>query len=141
MTPEDDPTPVPAIVARRLAAAAERLLSAWGSFPADQWPSLVERIAAASTERAAKSPLDVEGAAREGMSMLVSRWAVSFADGDRPSPVEALRAAFLAIDGAQRWPGQFLEARPVQPFRDELRRALPQPLPSPAPLDMPEQPL
>ena len=141
MTPEDDPTPVPAIVARRLAAVAERLLSAWGSFAPDQRPRLVEMIAVVSAEWAAQSPLDVEGAARDGMSTLVSRWAVALADGDRPVPVEALRAAFLAIDGAQRWPNQFLEARPVQAFRDELRRALPQPLPSPAPLDMPEQPL
>src|SRR5262245_48991233 len=114
MTPEDDPTPVPAIVARRLAAAAERLLSAWGSFPADQRPRLVERIAAASAERVAQSPLDVEGAARDGLGTVVSQWAVALADGDRPLPVEALRAAFLAIDGAQRWPDQFLETRPVQ---------------------------
>ena len=138
---EDDPAPVPAVVARRLAAAAERLLSAWGSFAAGPRQRLVERIAAASAERVAQAPLGIEGAARDAMNILVSQWAASLAGSDGPIPVEALHAAFLAIDGAQRWPDQFLETRPTSAFRDELRRALPRPLPPAAPLDMPEQPL
>jgi hypothetical protein len=139
VTPEDDPAPVPAIVARRLAVSVERLLSAWGNFAVERRQRLVERLAAASAERAAQAPLHVESAAREAVDVLVSQWAAALADGDRPIPVEALRAAFLAIDGAQRWPEQFLEVPPVPAFRDELRRALPRALPAAAPLDMPEQ--
>jgi hypothetical protein len=141
VTPEDDPAPVPAIVARRLAVSAERLLSAWGNFAADRRRRLTDRIAAASADRAAEAPLDVEGAARETMSALVARWAAALSDRARPVPEEALRAAFLAIDGAQRWSEQFLEVPPAQAFRDELHRALPQALPPATPLEMPEQPL
>jgi len=141
VSPDDDPAPVPAVVARRLAAAAERQLSAWGSFGGEQRPRLVERIAAASAERVARAPLDIDGSAREGMSTLVGRWAAALAGHDGSIQVEALHAAFLAVDGAQRWPDQFLETHPAPAFRDELRRALPRPLPPPAPLDMPEQPL
>src|SRR5262249_36331470 len=138
---EDDAAPVSAIAARRLALPAERLLSAWGGFAADRLPRIVQRLAAASAGRAADAALDPEGAAREAMSILVSRWAVAIADGGSPIPPEALRAAFLAIDGAQRWPDQFLEVPPARAFRDELCRALPLALPAAAPLDMPEQPL
>jgi hypothetical protein len=124
--PEDESTPM--MVARRGDAAAERLLSAWGSFAPDWRQRLAARIAAA-----AGGP--------EAMDALISGWGRVLADGDRPIPTDALRAAFLAVDGAQRWPDQFLETHPTQAFRDELHRALPWPLPPAAPLDMPEQPL
>ncbi|HKU96544.1 MAG TPA: hypothetical protein VJR58_14775 [Vineibacter sp.] len=105
--------------------ALETELAAWGDFAPDWQHKLAERI----------------GPAREGLSGLVSAWAETLADGDGRLSPDALRAAFLAIDGARRWPTQFLAIRPDDAFRAELYQAVPQPLPSAAPLDMPEQPL
>jgi len=141
MSPEDDLTPIPTIIAKRLAIAAERLLMAWGAFEADWQRRLVERITAAAAEAAAQPPRDADRAAREALDILLARWASALAEDAGPAPIDALRAAFLAIDGARCWPDQFLEARPGQDFRQDLRRALPRPLPAGAPLEMPEQPL
>lgn len=105
--------------------APESELAGWGDFAPDWRRGLAERIATA----------------REGLNGLVSEWAAALADGDDRVSPDALHAAFLAIDGARRWPGQFLAAHPDQAFREELYRALPRPLPPAAPLDMPEQPL
>jgi hypothetical protein len=125
-------------VARRRTAAAGRLLPAWGAFAPDWRQRLAGRIAAAC---ASSSVRDDETAAQAALDALVARWAAALAGGGEPIPPAALRAAFLAIDGAGRWPDQFLEVRPDGAFLEALRGALPQPLPSPAPLDMPEQPL
>jgi hypothetical protein len=72
------------------------------------------------------------------MASLVSQWAAHLGL-DAIVTQDALRAAFLAIEGAHRWPGQFLEAPTDADFREALRRALPRSLPPAAPLDMPEQ--
>ncbi len=142
MSPEDDLSSVPSIVARRLAIAAERRLAAWGPFEPDWQRRLVGAVTAAAAESAASPPYDADRAAREALDGLLARWAASLASDDGgPVPVDALRAAFLAIDGARRWPDQFLETQPESNFRDDLRRALPRPLPTGAPLEMPEQPL
>lgn len=106
-------------------AAAAKQLEAWGDFAPDWQRGLAERI----------------GLAREGLEGLISVWAAALAGGDDRFSRDALRAAFLAIDGARRWPGQFLETHPDEAFSEELYRALPRPLPPAAPLDMPEQPL
>ena len=119
----------------RLATAAEALLSAWGDFAPDARRRLVERIVAA----AARSPPDVDKAAREALDDLVARWVASLAAETEKLPVEALRAAYLAIDGARQWPDCFLDTGRHDAFRDALRRALPRALPEVAPLDMPEQ--
>lgn len=74
------------------------------------------------------------------MATLVSQWAVRLAI-DGPVTQDALRAAFLAVEGAHRWSGQFLETPTDPDFREALCRALPRSLPPLAPLDMPEQPL
>jgi len=105
--------------------APETELAAWGDFAPDWQRRLADRIRSG----------------REGLNGLVSAWAAVLAGAGDRLPPDALRAAFLAIDGARRWPGQFLEARPDDVFRAELHRALPRPLPPAAPLDMPEQPL
>lgn len=105
--------------------APETELAAWGDFAPDWQRRLAERISSAG----------------EGLNGLVSAWAAALAGAGDRLPLDALRAAFLAIDGARRWPGQFLDVRPDAAFREELYRALPRPLPVGAPLEMPEQPL
>jgi hypothetical protein len=116
-------------------------LAEWGRFPPDCHRRLVSRILAETGAVSARSPSrQPKEAVAEAMANLVSQWAAGLAI-DGPVTQDALRAAFLAVEGADRWPGQFLEA-PMDPaFREALRRALPQSLPPAAPLDMPEQPL
>ncbi len=133
--------PIPAIVTGPLAASIDRLLSAWGGFALDRQKRLVERVAAACAAPAPRSALDGDTLARDALNSLVARWAATLGDGNDRIPADALRAGFIAIDGARRWPDQFLAAIPAEDFRRELHSALPRPLPSPAPLDMPEQPL
>ncbi|HJQ59938.1 MAG TPA: hypothetical protein VJ890_23735 [Vineibacter sp.] len=136
--PQNEPAVVPLIVDPRLSAAAERMLSAWGEFAPAHRQRLVARIAAAASTGA---PTDPDKQAYAAMESLLVPWAQALAgEGDAMS-IEALRAAFLAIDGARRWPEQYVETSVSPAFRDELCRAVPRPLPAAAPLDMPEQPL
>ncbi|TXL72850.1 hypothetical protein FHP25_24095 [Vineibacter terrae] len=138
---DNEHSPVPAIVAGPLAMSIDRLLSAWGAFALDRQKRLVERVAAACAAPAARSQHDSDKLARDALNTLVARWAAALGDRNGRLPAEALRAAFIAIDGARRWPDQFLATIPAEDFRRELYSALPRPLPAPAPLDMPEQPL
>ena len=123
------------------AERAERLLSGWGSFPPDWRHRFVDRILAeAAAVSAGSSSRHLDEAMADAMTALVSRWASHLAI-DGLATQDALRAAFLAVEGAHRWPGQFLEAPTDPDFREALCRALPRSLPPSAPLDMPEQPL
>lgn len=133
-----DPSPsMSAAEARRFASAMEQLLAAWGDFSPQWRQRLVERVAAA-----VPVPVnDARQAARQTMTVLVARWGTALADTRAPISGDDLRAAFLAIDGARRWPEQFLDPNASMDFRNDLRRALPRPLPAEARLDMPEQPL
>jgi hypothetical protein len=137
VTPEADPAAMPAATARRFAAAVERLLSAWGDFP----PAVRQRLVARAIADIPRPVNDARQAARQAMTVLVARWSASLATALAPIPSEELRAAFLAIDGARRWPEQFLDSSASPAFRDALRRALPRPLPAETPLEMPRQPL
>lgn len=141
MAPGDEPLTLSAAAARGVAAAASRLLAAWGDFPAPRRQSLVDRIGAASAARMAASPHDINDAVREGVDRLLSAWAAALGRPGAAMAVDDLRAAFLAIDGARHWPDAFLETPPPPAFAAAVRRALPRPLPPPAPLDMPEQAL
>ncbi len=120
---------------------AERLLAEWGSFPPECRRRLVSRILAETGAVSARSPSrQPKEAVAEAMASLVSQWAARLAI-DGPVTQDALRAAFLSVEGAHRWSGQFLESPTDPAFGEALRRALPRPLPPAAPLDMPEQPL
>lgn len=107
-------------------AELDALLSEWGSFD----PVHRAAIAARHAGGAEQAPA--------AFAALVARWAAALRPGS-PPPAAALRAAFLAIDGARRWPEQFLNTSPDPAFAAEIAAALPRPLPEPAPLSMPEQ--
>jgi len=122
-------------------AALSALLDRWGRFTPEWRRRILDALAVTVAMAMRRWRLDADAAAEDVLASRIGAWKAVLGPATREADLAALRAAYLTIGGAERWPEALLGATRMPGFGEALRRSVPVPMPPAAPLAMPVQSL
>lgn len=122
-------------------SALREAIDRWGRFTPYWRRRIFDALSITASMAMRRWRLDPASAVEDALMARIATWQSVLPPALQGIDVAALRAAYLAIDGARRWPEALLGATRMAGFADALRDAIPIAMPSPAPLAMPIQSL